>query len=105
MNRLKQENSNLEAGRNLVRHFLTVVTVFSIAVALWACSIKLVAGIGAFCTFIGMLLPAWQLTSNGNVHAGAWRELDRGAKVNLLFAFVGVLLTAVGYGIGLKTMF
>jgi hypothetical protein len=82
-----------------------IVAAVSLLIATWAWSLKPVAGVAAFCTFAGMLLPAWQLSSKSNTQSGRWSELSREAKENLLYAFAGVLLTAVGYGVGLTAMF
>lgn len=101
----KLESSNLEGGRLTVRHFLFLVTLFCLAVIVWAFLKKPLAGVGAFCTFVGMLLPAWQLSSKSSVHAGKFKDLDHDTKISLWFALAGVVLTAVGYGIGLNTIF
>jgi hypothetical protein len=105
MTDLKVESSDLEGGRLTVRHFLLLVALLCVAVIVWAFLKKPLAGVGAFCTFVGMLLPAWQLSSKSSVHAGKYKDLDRDAKISLWFALAGVVLTAAGYGIGLNTMF
>ena len=99
------ENSNLETGRLFIRHYVLVVAAISLLAAAWMWSVKPVAGVSACCTFTGMLLPAWQLSSKTNVQSGRWSELSGEAQSNLLYAFAGVLLTALGYGVGLNTMF
>lgn len=101
----KIESSNLEGGRLTVRHFLLLVTLFCLTVSVWAFLKKPLAGVGALCTFIGMLLPAWQLSSKSSVHAGKFKDLDRDTKTSLWFALAGVVLTAIGYGIGLNSIF
>lgn len=105
MKHLKKENPNLETGRLVVRHYVFIVAAFSLLTAAWAWSLKPMAGVAAFCTFSGMLLPAWQLSSKSHVQSGRWGSLSREAKENLRYAFAGVLLTAVGYGVGLAAMF
>ncbi|MEB0221358.1 hypothetical protein [Pseudomonas sp. AB12(2023)] len=101
----KIENSNLEGGRLTVRHFLYLAVLFCLGVIVWAFFKKPMAGVGAFCAFVGMLLPAWQLSSQSSVHAVQFKDLDRDTKISLYFALAGVVLTAIGYWIGLNIMF
>lgn len=105
MNYLKPKKDDLEGGRLLVRHFLIVATALSLSVALWAYFMKPVAGIGAFCTFLGMLLPAWQLSSKSGIYSGMYRDLASDTKINLWFTLMGIVLTAIGYAVALPTMF
>lgn len=105
MNEVKNENAELELVRQFVRHIVFPVASFSVLIAVWVYCKNPITGIAAFCTFTGMLLPAWQLSSKSNVHSEGWSKLSNVEKHNLLFALAGVVLTAVGFGVGINTMF
>ncbi|WP_243055292.1 hypothetical protein [Pseudomonas sp. BP01] len=94
-----------EGGRLLVRHFFWIVAVFALVVSICSFLIKPLAGIAAFCTFVGLLLPAWQLTMKSSVYAGKFKDLSKADKISLSFALVGMFLTALGYYVGLSALF
>ncbi len=94
-----------QGKRLLVRHFFWIVAAFALCVSIFAIIQKPLAGIAALCTFIGLLLPAWQLSIKSNVYAGSFKNLPAAEKASLVFALIGVLLTALGYYVGLKSLF
>jgi len=94
-----------EGGRLLVRHFFWIVAFFALTVSTISFLIKPLAGVAAFCTFAGLLLPAWQLTMKSSVYAGKFKDLSKADKLSLFCALAGMVLTALGYYVGLSSLF
>lgn len=105
MNDEHRNSEGIESGRQAVRHYFWYVVALALAVGLWVWSVKPVAGYGALCSFAGMLIPAWQLSSKDGIEESHWRDLAPAAKKNLILTALGIVLTAVGYGVGIPTMF
>ncbi|QIB50068.1 MULTISPECIES: hypothetical protein [Pseudomonas] len=98
------DGSLLEFGRLVVRHFFWIAVPFAIGGAIYAFNKDDVKGVGAICTFAGMLLTAWYLATRETVHSEN-KRLNKIDVIELLVALAGIVLSAFGYMYSLTNSF
>ncbi|MGP9768246.1 hypothetical protein ACT3UM_21240 [Halomonas sp. AOP13-D3-9] len=93
-----------ETVKQLMFHYLVIITLLAILVLYFVFTINLNASLIYGATILSILLPAYQTVNDSGWDKG-FRDLPKAKRCNLVMTIIGMVVTAISFLAGTSTLF